>query len=112
MATKAELQAALDAAGVAYNPKAVKAELEVLLESVEFRQEPEETPAPAPAKPTGPQLVKIVADKAVTMDGESRYPDGVRVHWTNNTAWVPKGVAGAVAARESGVTVTDETRPA
>lgn len=71
---------------------------------------PEETPAPA--KPKGPELVKIVGDGSVTLDGESFYPDGVRVFWSNNTAWVPKGVAGVVAARESGVTVTDETRPA
>lgn len=73
---------------------------------------PEETPAPAPAKPKGPELVKIVGDGSVTLDGESFYPDGVRVHWVNNTAWVPKGVAATVASREGGVTVTDETRTA
>lgn len=125
MPTKAELQDALTEAGINFEPKATKAELEHLLEQVETRKEldalmgaerveepveaevPEETPAPEPAKA---KLVKVVADKGVTMSG-TLFAHGLRLTFINNVAWVPEDVAEVLRVREKNTcTVTDETR--
>lgn len=100
MPTKADLAAQLDEASVSHDPKATKAELEALVESVEVVA-PEETPAPQPK----PDTVRLVAPPGVTMDGISVYPDGVRVHWTKGYAIVDRAAASVVTRREAGVTV-------
>lgn len=68
---------------------------------------PEETPAPEPAKA---KLVKVVADKGVTMNG-THFAHGMRFSFSGGVAWVPEDVAEVLRVREKNTcTVTDETQ--